>query len=163
MKIMFLPIHTISLTQPRDWAVIYTFQKLYQKLPFNVAFVTVNNPFHDFWKFYTIMHSIINILAVRAIIKESTLAGVWGKMWPKFMHNSGGFEKPAVEHNVKETDDAEFMALEKQLGGKSLKDFHSDATMKLITPTVMSAGDLVEQMTTNTQRVKKMSLNWYIC
>jgi hypothetical protein len=48
------------------------------------------------------------------------------------MHNSGGFEKPAVEHSVKERDGVEFMALEKQLGGKSLEDFHSDATMKLI-------------------------------
>jgi len=60
------------------------------------------------------------------------MAGVWGKMWPKSMHNSGGFEKPAVEHNIKETDDVEFMALEKQLVGNSLEDFHSDATMKLI-------------------------------
>jgi hypothetical protein len=48
------------------------------------------------------------------------------------MHNSGGFEKPAVEHNVKGTDDVEFMALEKQLGDKSLEDFHANATMKLI-------------------------------
>jgi len=59
------------------------------------------------------------------------MAGFWGKMWPEFMHNSGGLEKPAGEHNVKEKDDVEFMALEKQFGGKSL-DFHSDATMKLI-------------------------------
>ena len=35
-------------------------------------------------------------------------------------------------HNVKEKDDVEFMALKKQLGGKSLEDFHLDATMKLI-------------------------------
>jgi len=129
---MFLPLHAISLTQPRDQAVVYTFKKLYQKLPSNVTFMTVNNPFHDFWKFYTIMHSIINIQAARAVIKEPTMAGVWGKMWPEFMHNSGGFEKPAVEHNVKETDYVEFMALEKQFGGKSLEDFLSDATMKLI-------------------------------
>jgi hypothetical protein len=94
--------------------------------------MTVNNPFHDFWKFYTIMHSIINIQVVRAVIKESTMASIWGKMWPEFMHNSGGFEKPAVAHNVKEKDAVEFMALEKQFGGKSLEDFHSDATMKLI-------------------------------
>ena len=60
------------------------------------------------------------------------MASIWGKMWPEFMHNSGGFEKPAVAHNVKEKDAVEFMALEKQFGGKSLEDFHSDATMKLI-------------------------------
>jgi hypothetical protein len=101
MKVMFLSLHTTSLTQPTDQTVVYTFKKLYQKLSFNVTFVTVNNPFHDFCKFYTIMHSIINIQAVRAVIKESTTAGVWGQKWPEFMHNSGGLEKPAVEHNVK--------------------------------------------------------------
>jgi hypothetical protein len=104
MKVMFLPLHTTSLTWPRDQVVSYTFKNLYQKLPFNVTFMTVNNPFHDFWKFYTIMHSIINIQVVRAVIKESTMAGIWGKMWPEFMHKSGGFEKPAVAHNVKEKD-----------------------------------------------------------
>lgn len=100
MKVMFLPLHTTSLTQPRNQAVIYTFKKVYQKLSFNVTFVTMNNPFHDFWKFYTIMHSIINIQAVRADIKESTTVGVWGDVWPEFMHNSGAFEKPAVAHDV---------------------------------------------------------------
>jgi hypothetical protein len=100
MRVMFLPLHTTSLTPPKDQAVIYTFKKLSQKLPFNVTFVTMNNPFHDFWKFYTIMHSFINIQDVKAVIQESTVAGVW-EMWPDFMHNSGGFEKPAVEHHVK--------------------------------------------------------------
>lgn len=83
---MFQPLHTTSLTQPKDQAVVYTLKKLHQKLHFNVTFVTVNNLFHDFWKFYTIMHSIINIQAVRAVIKQSTMACAWGKMWPEFMH-----------------------------------------------------------------------------
>jgi hypothetical protein len=119
IKVMFLPLHTTSMTQPRDQAVIYTFKNLYQKLPFNATFMTVNNPFHDFWKFYTILHSIINIQAIRAVVKESTMAGIWGKMWPEFTHNSGGFEKPAVSHKVKEKDAVEFMALKNSLVAKA--------------------------------------------
>jgi hypothetical protein len=40
-------------------------------------------------------------------------------MWPECKHNSGGSEELA-EHNVK-VNDVEFMALKKQLGGKTLK------------------------------------------
>jgi len=108
------------------------------------------------------MHSIINIQAARAVIKEPTTAGVWGKMWPEFMHKSGGFEKPAVEHNVIETDYVEFMALEKQFSGKSLEDFLSDATMKLINSHSYACRRPGGADGTNTQRVKKMSLHWYI-
>jgi hypothetical protein len=89
MKVMFLPLHTTSLTQPRDQAVVYIFKKLYQKLPFNVTFVTVNNPFHDLWKFYTNMHSIINIQAVKGSYQgihygwclREDVAGVYAQLW----------------------------------------------------------------------------------
>jgi hypothetical protein len=45
-------------------------------------------------------------------------------MWLECIHNSDGFEKPAVEHHVKVGADViELMALGRQLGGKSFEDF----------------------------------------
>lgn len=88
IKCVFLPANTTSLIQPMDQGVIENLKRHYRKI-FLQNFICSDSGknLNEFWKGYTIKHSIFNVADAWNNVSHETLSRSWNKLWPSVASN----------------------------------------------------------------------------
>lgn len=97
IQVIFLPPNTTSEIQPMDQTVIATFKRYYMRRTVSQAIKAIDKEggpnLKEFWKNYNIWDAVHNISESWGEMKQSTMAGCWGKLCPDLVPNFKGFEK----------------------------------------------------------------------
>ena len=102
IDVAFMPAKAISILQPIGQGVILTFKFYYLRNTFHKNIAVVDSYSSDvsekskwkiFWKGFTIIDAIKNILGSWEEVKISTLTGIWKKLTPTILDD---FEGPRL-------------------------------------------------------------------
>ena len=100
IHVVFMPANTISILQPMDQGVIFTFQSYYLRKTFCKVIAAIDNNSSDgsgqnklkTQKGFTILDAIKNTHDLWEKVKISTLTGVWKKLISTLIDDPEGFK-----------------------------------------------------------------------